>query len=123
MATAGAVIGGTADASVTVTASSFSAGLVSRTTDIPTVTTRTIITAMAIILTGTGTPLLMGTIMITLESQLTDMTIAIVIAEGRQSLRSSAKWLERATIMVPLTESWGQKPVVRSAPTNVRAAR
>src|SRR5437899_13054465 len=24
--------------------------------------------------------------------------------------------------MVPLTESWGQKPVVRSAPTNVRTA-
>src|ERR1700726_4370815 len=120
MATAGAVIGGTADTSVTVTASSFSAGLVSRTTDVPTVTTRTITTAMAII--HMGTPLPMGTIMITPGSQPTDMTIAIVIAKGRQSLRSSAKWLERATIMVPLTESLGQKRVARSAPTNVRTA-
>src|ERR1700737_2562736 len=122
MATAGAVVGGPADTSVTVTASSFSAGLVSRTTDIPTVTTRTVITATAMAIIHMGTPLPMGTIMITLGSQLTDMTIAIVIAEGRQSLRSSAKWLERATIMVPLTESWGQKRVARSAPTNVRAA-
>src|SRR5205807_8672827 len=105
MATAGAVIGGTADTSVTVTALSFSAGLVSRTTDILTVTTRTIITAMAII--RMGTPLPMGTIMVTPGSQLTDMTIAIVIAEGLQLSRSSAKWLERATIMVPLTELWG----------------
>ena len=76
--------------------------------------------AMAII--HMGTPLPMGTIMVTPGSQLTDMTIAIVIAEGLQLSRSSAKWLERATIMVPLTESWGQKPVVRSAPTNVRTA-
>ena len=104
MATAGAVIGGTADTSATVTASSFSAGLVFRTTDIPTVTILTIITAMAIILTGTVTPLPMGTIMITPASQLTDMTIAIVIAEGLQLLRSSANWLERVIITVPLTE-------------------
>ena len=64
----------------------------------------------------------MDTIMVTPGSQLTDMTIAIVIAEGLPLSPSSAKWLERATIMVPLTESWGQKPVVRSAPTNVRTA-
>src|SRR5438876_7158797 len=101
MATAGAVIGGTADTSVTVTASSFSAGLVFRTTDIPTVTTRTIImattTAMAII--HMGTPLPMGTILVTLGSQLTDMTIAFILAWGLQLLCSSAKWLVRSTII------------------------
>src|SRR5439155_25775996 len=104
MATAGAVIGGTADTSVTVTASSFSAGLVSRTTDIPTFTTRTVFTAttMAMAIIHMGTPLPMDTIMVTPGSQLTDMTIAIVIAEGLQLSRSRAKWLERATIMVPL---------------------
>src|SRR5450759_2290512 len=77
-----------------------------------------IIMAMAII--RTGIPLPMGTIMITTASQLTDMTTAIVIAEGLQSWRSSANWLERVIITVPLTELWGQKPVARCVSTNVR---
>src|ERR1700730_18025680 len=116
MAIAGVVIGGTADTSVTVTASSFSAGLISRTTtDIPiTVTFRMIITVMAMATIRTGIPLL-NTVMITTASQLTDMTIAIVIAEGLQSLRSSANWLERVIITVPLTDLWGQKNVARCA--------
>ena len=125
MAIGGVVIGGTADISMAVTALSFSAGLVTRTTTdiLITVTIRMITTVMAMDMAiPTGIPLLTGTIMITTASQLTDMIIVIVLAEGLQSLPSSANWLERVTITAPLTELWDQKPVERWAPTNVRAA-
>ena len=57
-----------------------------------------------------------GTIMITIAIPL---TVTATLIDLR--LRScSAGWLERATTMAPLMESWGGKLVVRFAPMNGR---
>src|SRR6266446_9405353 len=116
MATAGVVIGG-GIIDFLVTDSSLSTRLVFRSpTGIPiTVTIRTIITGTAMAIIPTDIPLPMGTIIVTTANQLTDTTIAIVIAEGPQSLHSSANWLARATIMVLLMESWDRQRDARCA--------
>ena len=63
-----------------------------------------------------GIILRIGTIMITIATALTVTATPIDLR-----LRScSAGWLERATTMAPLMESWGGKLVVRFAPMNGR---
>src|SRR5438132_3531408 len=61
-----------------------------------------------------GIILLIGTIMIAIATPLTATPIDLRLPS------CSAGWLERATTMAPLMESWGRKLVVRFAPMNGR---
>ena len=61
-----------------------------------------------------GIILRIGTIMIAIATPLTATPIDLRLPS------CSAGWLERATTMAPLMESWGRKLVVRFAPMNGR---
>src|SRR6266567_968237 len=72
---------------------------------------RTRLTTAIILL---GIILRIGTIMIAIATPLTATPIDLRLPS------CSAGWLERATTMAPLMESWGRKLVVRFAPMNGR---
>src|SRR6266550_1494940 len=75
---------------------------------------RTRLTTAIILL---GIILRIGTIMIAIATPLTATPIDLRLPS------CSAGWLERATTMAPLMESWGRKLVVRFAPMNGRTGR
>src|SRR5438132_10069621 len=90
-------------------------GLITRTTGIGTPRgAGAFLTRLTTAIILLGIILRIGTIMIAIATPLTATPIDLRLPS------CSAGWLERATTMAPLMESWGRKLVVRFAPMNGR---
>ena len=115
VAVTGAEVTGAAATGAAVTDSSSSVDLVTRTTGIGTpLGAGAFLTRLTTAIILLGIILRIGTIMIAIATPLTATPIDLRLPS------CSAGWLERATTMAPLMESWGRKLVVRFAPMNGR---
>ncbi len=111
----GVAVTGVAATGAAVTDSSSSVDLVTRTTGIGTPRgAGAFLTRLTTAIILLGIILRIGTIMIAIATPLTATPIDLRLPS------CSAGWLERATTMAPLMESWGRKLVVRFAPMNGR---
>ena len=111
----GAAATGAAATGAAVTDSSSSVDLVTRTTGIGTpLGAGAFLTRLTTAIIPLDIILRIGTIMIAIATPLTATPIDLRLPS------CSAGWLERATTMAPLMESWGRKLVVRFAPMNGR---
>src|SRR6266567_1990718 len=115
VAATGVAVTGVAATGAAVTDSSSSVDLVTRTTGIGTPRgAGAFLTRLTTAIILLGIILRIGTIMIAIATPLTATPIDLRLPS------CSAGWLERATTMAPLMESWGRKLVVRFAPMNGR---